>query len=153
FLDRYRPGYRRSHFGRFMRTIFEADIERELRLLEEYIIDGGDPSKVGENLIAEALPQDAPYTKFTAATSGARGSTGHFSAGDSPADLPAEPTRILPRNRSIRPDPPLTNATLVQPDDAGEPAPLSELATQILDPSRPRLHELPTGPRVALPEL
>src|SRR5262249_26201880 len=68
FLEGFRPGYKRSHFGRFMRKLFEEDIERELRILEEYVIDdAADPSDVGENLIAEALGEDAIYTKFTAA--------------------------------------------------------------------------------------
>ncbi|HZS39917.1 MAG TPA: serine/threonine-protein kinase [Polyangia bacterium] len=94
FLDRYKPGYRRSHFGRYMRTVFAADIERELRMLEEYVLDGADPTKVGENLIADALPADAPYSKFTAAATG-------VGAGGDPAELPplpdlhGQPTRIL----------------------------------------------------------
>jgi serine/threonine-protein kinase len=77
FLERYKPGYRRSHFARFMRKLFAEDIERELRVLEEYVIDTGaaDPEDVGENLIADALPEDAPYTQFTAASGGGGGGT------------------------------------------------------------------------------
>ncbi|HEX4458414.1 MAG TPA: serine/threonine-protein kinase, partial [Polyangia bacterium] len=117
FLDRYKPGYRRSNFGRYMRTMFETDIERELRLLEEYVIDGGDPSKVGENLLADVLPVNAPYTKFTAVIEGesnesrlARGSStsdiGHFERREPPApihDLHAEKTQILNRVIPARP--------------------------------------------------
>jgi serine/threonine-protein kinase len=150
FLDRYRPGYRRSHFGRFMRATFEADIERELRQLEEYVIDGGDPDKVGENLIADALGHDAPYTKFTAA-GGSRASTGNFPRVDlqqSSPDLHAEPTRILTRSRGGAADMPEAE---LEPEPSVE-APLAEQSTQILDPARPRLHELPTGPK-QLPDL
>jgi serine/threonine protein kinase len=134
FLDRHYPGYRRSHFARFMRGLFEADIEQELRQLEEYIIDGGDPEKVGENLIADALGQDAPYTQFTAATGGPRvEQTEDYSARLSTlgADLHSEETRILQRE-AWRPGPPQS---------------LNEQSTRILDRARPRLHEEPTGPK------
>jgi serine/threonine-protein kinase len=136
FLDGHQPPYRRSHFGRFMRSSFEAEIERELRLLEEYVIEGADPGKVGENLIADALGSDAPYTRFTAATHGSRSPTGNFPRVEhaTPPDLHAEPTRILTRNHQAQPSPPL-----------------GELATQILSP-RPSFHDLPTQPK-ALPEL
>jgi eukaryotic-like serine/threonine-protein kinase len=146
FLDRWKPGYRRSHFGRYMRTTFEADIERELRLLEEYVIDGGDPEKVGENLIADALEEDAPYTQFTAATDGSRAGTGNFPRVEvrAPTDLHAQETRILTRNHAA----PAEEALPKRP-------PLPELSTQILDRNRPGLHELhdlPTGPK-SLPDL
>jgi serine/threonine-protein kinase len=137
FLDHFKPGYRRSHFGRFMRASFEADIERELRLLEEYVIEGADPEKVGENLLAEVLGADAPYTRFTAATYGSRSPTGNFPRVDERelADLHAEPTRILTRNHQAPPSPPL-----------------SELATQILSARPAQFHDLPTQPK-SLPEL
>jgi serine/threonine-protein kinase len=66
FLADYAPGYTRSHLGRYLRKMFAEDIERELRLLEEYVI-GGEESDgdLGENLIADALGPDAPYSKFT----------------------------------------------------------------------------------------
>jgi hypothetical protein len=50
-----------------MRQEFAADIEKELRLLEEYVIDNADPTKVGENLLADVLGPNAVYTQFTAA--------------------------------------------------------------------------------------
>jgi serine/threonine-protein kinase len=127
FLDRYKPGYRRSHFGRYMRATFEDDIERELRLMEEYVIEGADASKVGENLIAEALGDNAPYTQFTAATGGSRADTGNFPRVEKrpPTDLHAEETRILTRNQAA----PAAETASVRP----ERAPLSELSTRILD--------------------
>ncbi|HEX9101356.1 MAG TPA: protein kinase [Polyangia bacterium] len=151
FLDRCKPGYRRSHFGRYMRTTFEQDIERELRLMEEYIIEGADASKVGENLIADALGDDAPYTQFTAAIEGSRAGTGNFPRVEKrpPTDLHAEQTRILTRNQPL----PNGEAAPLLP----ERPPLSELSTQILDRSgAPRppsaLHEAQTQIK-ALPDL
>jgi serine/threonine-protein kinase len=146
FLDRYKPGYRRSHFGRFMRTAFEAEIERELRLLEEYVIEGADPEKVGENLIADVLGSNAPYTKFTAAIGGSASGTGNFPRVERkpPTDLHSEQTRILTRNRPAAPSPTTT---------APERAPLAELSTQILDRAKnPGLHQQATFLK-PLPEL
>ena len=94
FLDDYKPGYRRSHFARFMRQEFAEEIEKELRLLEEFVIEDADPHKFGENLIADALGPDALYKEFTAGT-------GVAAAEDVPqrplskATLHVEETRIL----------------------------------------------------------
>ncbi len=104
YLDKYKPGYRRSHFGRYMRKLFDSDIDRELRLMEEYVIDQADPTKVGVNLIAEALGNDAPYTQFTAAMMGTRAGSNVQTAmfprvePPDPTDLHSEPTQILRRN-------------------------------------------------------
>ncbi|MGZ3444023.1 MAG: serine/threonine protein kinase, partial [Polyangia bacterium] len=144
FLDRYKPGYRRSHFGRYMRATFEQDIERELRLMEEYVIEGADPSKVGQNLIADALGDGAPYTNFTAAIGGSRADTGNFPRVEKrqPTDLHAEQTRILTHNSPV----PQGETGPIMP----ERPPLHELSTQILDrgASRPAtppgLHEAET---------
>ena len=153
FLDRHKPGYRRSHFGRYMRSQFDQDIERELRLMEEYIIEGADASKVGENLIADALGDDAPYTQFTAAAVGGSASdTGNFPRVENrqPTDLHAQNTRILTRNQQA---PPGETGPMMP-----ERPPLSELSTQILDrngpskASRPGLHEAQTELK-ALPDL
>jgi hypothetical protein len=97
FLEGYRPGYKRSHFGRFMRKLFEQDIERELRLLEEYVLDdGADPEEVGENLIAEALGKNALYTNFTAASQAQGTRVGSRSSKKiKKPDLHAEQTRIF----------------------------------------------------------
>ena len=66
FLADYAPGYTRSHLGRYLRKMFAEEIEGELRLLEEYVIGGQDSDgDLGENLIADALGPDAPYSKFT----------------------------------------------------------------------------------------
>jgi eukaryotic-like serine/threonine-protein kinase len=169
FLDRFKPGYRRSHFGRFMRTAFEQDIERELRLLEEYVIEGADASKVGENLIADALGADAPYTKFTAAHGSSRADTGNFPRVEQPqpTDLHAQDTRILTRSqpglheadtgpigvrRELGPLHEQSTMIKAMPDLHGQPTqikPMSDLhaqPTQILElpPERQPLSELQT---------
>ncbi len=130
FLEGFHPGYKRSHFGRFMRKLFEEDIERELRLLEEYVIDDtADPSEVGENLIADALGDDAIYTKFTAASAaeGTRLGSKSSKVRRRGGDLHAEPTRIFDPDHQSR---------------------LRELETRILDTSRSRgFDEQTTGER------
>ena len=66
FLDNYKPGYRKSMFSRYMRQIFAAEIDKELRQLEAFEIEVGDMvPDLGHNLIAEALGKDAVYSKFT----------------------------------------------------------------------------------------
>src|SRR5262249_1545733 len=54
FLRRYVPNYSRSHLGRYMRKMFAAEIERELRMLEEYVLADQVSDDVGENLIGVA---------------------------------------------------------------------------------------------------
>jgi len=64
FLRRYVPNYSRSHLGRYMRKMFAAEIERELRMLEEYVLADQVSDDVGENLIAaaeEIRPDDVPF--------------------------------------------------------------------------------------------
>jgi hypothetical protein len=71
FLHEHAPSYTRATLGRFLRKLFDKEIERELRLLEEYVV--GKPERdVGINLIADALGPRAPYTQFTPALPGAR---------------------------------------------------------------------------------
>jgi eukaryotic-like serine/threonine-protein kinase len=140
FLDRYKPSYRRSNCGRFMRREFGEDIEKELRLLEEYVIAGGDVTKMGENLIADALGPDAPYTKFTAALPEGDGKTPLGNSDLLPDSLPpledlhAQSTRIL-----SLPDPRLETA---------DPSDLHAQSTRILGmPGRPGIPDKsPLGP-------
>jgi serine/threonine-protein kinase len=51
FLRRYVPNYSRSHLGRYMRKMFATEIEKELRMLEEYVLSDQVSDDVGENLI------------------------------------------------------------------------------------------------------
>jgi serine/threonine-protein kinase len=143
FLEGQKPGFRRSHFGRFMRGEFADDIERELRQLEEYVIESADVSRVGENLIADVLPPNAPYTQFTAAAT-------NQASGRPLGDLHAEPTRILDRTTALPTDLPALETRILTATHAptgAEPAPLSALPTKILNRrgDEPRsLHELET---------
>ncbi len=65
FLSRYMPRYSRSHLGRYVRKLFAAEIEKELRMLEEYVVDAAVDEDVGENLIANVLGPRAEYSTFS----------------------------------------------------------------------------------------
>ncbi len=65
FLKKYMPNYSRSYLGRYVRKMFAAEIERELRMLEEYVVSETVSEDVGENLIAKELGPHAAYTNFT----------------------------------------------------------------------------------------
>ena len=74
-----------------MRALFETEIERELRLLETYALDDETgASGLGENLIADVLGADAPFSRF---------SPQKPALGSAPRalDLHAQNTRILLR--------------------------------------------------------
>ena len=165
FLDRFVPGYRRTNFSRYMRKIFEDEIEKELRQLEGYIINAADVSQTGINLIADVLGPDAPFTQFTpvfgAPPSESQLSaigTGAFPAIEpiSPRDLHGQKTMILdPLKLGIRgvmsvhgPDA-ITGETFVAAEPASPP-PLHELETVILAAVAPRtIHEEETGEKDA----
>jgi len=64
FLRKYMPNYSRSHLGRFIRKMFAQEIERELRMLEEYVLTDDVSDDVGENLIPrdeDFDPVDVPF--------------------------------------------------------------------------------------------
>ena len=42
------PNYSRSHLGRFIRKMFATEIERELRMLEEFVMTDDVSDDVGE---------------------------------------------------------------------------------------------------------
>jgi serine/threonine protein kinase len=86
FLREYMAPYSRSYLGRYLRKLFEQEIERELRRMEEYVVGEADPANVAENLIADALPPDAPYSQFTPISKRKRR-----------ADLSDDTTRKTPR--------------------------------------------------------
>jgi serine/threonine protein kinase len=65
FLQGFAPDYTPSKLGRFLRKLYAADIERDLRKLEEFVIERGDPNAMGFNLLAEVLGEGAPYTRFS----------------------------------------------------------------------------------------
>lgn len=65
FLDRYRPGYSRSHLGRYVRKMFAPEIEKELRQIEEFVLSERVDDDVGENLIAQVLGPQPEYAQFS----------------------------------------------------------------------------------------
>lgn len=112
FLADHQPGYTRAHLSRYLRNTFEHDIERELRRLEDYVLETRDSDDVGEDLIAgsegpgplfstQATPRRVtpPQPAMHRKRASFRGSPG----GRDPKELdPAihdAPTRILPRKR------------------------------------------------------
>jgi hypothetical protein len=98
WLLAFAPGYGRSTLGRFMRGIFERDIDRELRLLEKYVV--GDASgDVGVNLIADALGPNATYTRFRAARGGDTAASATISTVTTFDGEPTAVTRIIDRTR------------------------------------------------------
>ena len=64
FLRRRSPTYRRTRLARFLKEIWDAEIERELRVLEELVLDLSPASSLGRNLLADTLGPDAEYARF-----------------------------------------------------------------------------------------
>ena len=64
FLRKYMPNYSRSHLGRFIRKMFAAEIERELRMLEEFVLADVVSDDVGESMIARDEDFDPPAVPF-----------------------------------------------------------------------------------------
>lgn len=67
FLRNHNPKYRRTKLSRCMKRVWAEEIERELRAMEEFVIDTHIPVEgdLGNNLIAEALGPDAAYSRFS----------------------------------------------------------------------------------------
>ncbi len=64
FLRKYMPNYSRSHLGRFIRKMFATEIERELRMLEEYVLTDDPSDDVGENLMGRDADFEPPEVPF-----------------------------------------------------------------------------------------
>jgi serine/threonine-protein kinase len=65
FLRRYNPTYRRTKLARFLKKLWAEEIERELRAMEDFVLDASPSDDLGRNLIADALGPDATYSKFS----------------------------------------------------------------------------------------
>jgi serine/threonine-protein kinase len=92
FLRRYVPNYSRSHLGRYMRKMFAVEIEKELRMLEEYVLSDQVSDDVGENLIhpspdGEVVPIEVPFQPKPTGTM-APAPRGDFEEGSSQTTLP-----------------------------------------------------------------
>ncbi len=64
FLRKYMPNYSRSHLGRFIRKMFAIEIERELRMLEEYVMADDVSEDVGESLMIKDEDFEPPEVPF-----------------------------------------------------------------------------------------
>ena len=68
FLRSYNPKYRRTKLSRFMKRAWGEEIERDLRAMEDFVIDSsawGEGQDLGKNLIADALGPGAVYSRFS----------------------------------------------------------------------------------------
>jgi serine/threonine-protein kinase len=63
FLRKFMPNYSRSHLGRFIRKMFSSEIERELRMLEEFVMADEPSDDVGESLMVrdDFEPPEVPF--------------------------------------------------------------------------------------------
>ncbi|HEY3351900.1 MAG TPA: serine/threonine-protein kinase [Polyangia bacterium] len=133
FLKTHYPRYHRNRLAHLMRRLFAAEIERDLRLLEDYIVEGAATAEheVGVNLIADALGAEATFSRFTPiAPEHGPGAP----VPDAPDyDLHRAETVILPLRRARLTPPPLP-----EPDD------LQSAETRIIRRSDA---EPPTKPR------
>jgi serine/threonine-protein kinase len=64
FLRKFMPNYSRSHLGRFIRKMFAQEIERELRMLEEFVMDEEVSDDVGESLMVKDEDFEPPEVPF-----------------------------------------------------------------------------------------
>jgi len=124
FLRKYMPNYSRSHLGRFIRKMFATEIERELRMLEEYVLDEEVSDDVGESLMSRDEDFEPPEVPFhpkptSVSISAAPEASGEFSGesnfttmpkADRHEDIHGANTVILEdgRGRMSRPPPPPT---------------------------------------------
>jgi eukaryotic-like serine/threonine-protein kinase len=150
FLAAHAPRYQRSRLAHLLRRLFASDIESDLRLMEDYEVEG-QPTEIadmGINLIADALGPDAPYSKFTPMVGATGSASGRGSAAisgliaargpaDAPFDLHSAETVILPVNR-----PPAAAGAPPRPPQPPGPPPVTP-------PSGPP--PLPPGARPPLP--
>ncbi|MDB4957701.1 MAG: serine/threonine protein kinase [Myxococcales bacterium] len=112
FLRKFMPNYSRSHLGRFIRKMFAQEIERELRMLEEFVMTDEVSDDVGENLIPRDEDFDPPEVPFqpkpTSVSVAAIGASDDFSSDSNFTTMPkveqqdihAQPTLILENGRA-----------------------------------------------------
>jgi len=113
FLQQHAPDYAPSRLGRRLREMFAPEIEKDLRLMEEFVLGDPnlDPAAYGDNLLAEVLGEGAPYTQFT------------------PVHQPTPVEEQLPEKTRMMPRVPPPEARLPPGVD------LHDMKTEILDPS------------------
>ena len=154
FLRRFMPNYSRSHLGRFIRKMFAQEIERELRMLEEFVLSDAPSDDVGESLMvrdADFEPPEVPFQPKPTSVSVALPSdfTGDSNFTTMPGrqekldDIHAAKTQILDngRGRSMprRPQQPPPRPRTQQP-----PPPPSARRSAVKEAVEDDLHGAPT---------
>jgi serine/threonine protein kinase len=147
FLRRFMPNYSRSHLGRFIRKMFATEIERELRMLEEFVMTDDVSDDVGESMIQrdddfeppEVPFQPKPTSVSVAALENDFSSESNFTTmpkvgGDPALELHEAHTVILPdKGRAVarprQPPPPPPRATAQRPKTQPPPIPPRRRAT------------------------
>src|SRR5678815_5862469 len=139
FLRRFMPNYSRSHLGRFIRKMFAQEIERELRMLEEFVLSDAPSDDVGESLMVRDEDFEPPEVPFQPKPTSVSVALPSDFAGDSnfttmPGrnerppldDIHGAKTQILDngRGRSMprRPQPPAQRPRTQQPPPPPPPA-------------------------------
>nr|HEX4317512.1 serine/threonine-protein kinase [Kofleriaceae bacterium] len=97
FLRKFMPNYSRSHLGRFIRKMFAAEIERELRMLEEYVMGEEVSDDVGESLMVKDEDFEPPEVPFQPKpTSVSIAAVGDFSGESNFTTMPKVERQELP---------------------------------------------------------
>jgi len=145
FLRKFMPNYSRSHLGRFIRKMFAQEIERELRMLEEFVLGDEVSDDVGENLMGrdeDFEPPEVPFqpkpTSVSIAALSQESASTDFSGDSNFTTMPK-----VDRPADIH------RATTVILEGRGRHAPqLEELATPVVEekPRRPRGKTMPPPP-------
>lgn len=151
FLRSFNPAYRRTKLAQFMKKVWRDEIERELRAMEDYVVDVQEPADVnlGRNLIASAQPADAPVSRFS--PSPTRSSAAADNADDAvhqvkteilDARAAAQVAQASRGSAALKPPPPRPPADrrerpATKPLRADEDDPIHHEKTQVGDPRRP----------------
>jgi eukaryotic-like serine/threonine-protein kinase len=164
FLRKFMPNYSRSHLGRFLRKMFATEIERELRMLEEFVLDEEVSDDVGESLMArdeDFEPPEVPFRpKPTSVSILAIPDANDFSGSNQTTRPKAEPlaaphqdvhranTVILEHGRGRTSAPHLSAAAPVRERGKTQPPPLPPPRVRPSAPGSPELdddvHSAPT---------
>jgi serine/threonine-protein kinase len=167
FLRKFMPNYSRSHLGRFIRKMFATEIERELRMLEEYVLDEDVSDDLGESLMArddDFEPPEVPFQPKPTSVSilaipeassefASESGSNHTTAPkEERADIHGVDTMILDgRGRgATRPPPPPPRSTRQQTAQPPPPPPPRSTRQQTAQPP-PVPRNRPTPPTRAAP--
>ncbi|MEO8548796.1 MAG: serine/threonine-protein kinase, partial [Kofleriaceae bacterium] len=111
FLRKFMPNYSRSHLGRFIRKMFATEIERELRMLEEFVMTDDVSDDVGESLMhrdEDFEPPEVPFQpKPTSVSVAALRDSNDFSGDSNFTTMPkVEPPPRTDQSVAVKPPPP-----------------------------------------------